>query len=73
MKRLPNIWLDSLATFESIVAQIDQCLLILKENSESADFNDPEVKRQYGNDVLYMKQFFERAEMLARRNANGTK
>ena len=74
MKRLPNIWLDSLTTFESVVGQIDQCLLILKENSKDADFLNADVKRQYGNDVLYMKQFFERAESLARESKeNGKK
>ena len=68
MKRLPNIWLDSLTTFESVVTQIEGCLTILKENATDADFLDKDVKRQYSNDVLYMKQFFERAESLARGN-----
>ena len=68
MKRLPNIWLDSLTTFDAVVNQIDQCLLVLKENAQDADFLEVGIKRQYGNDVLYMKQFFERAESLARRS-----
>lgn len=71
MKRLPNIWLDSLTTFESVITQIDGCLLTLKENSVDANFLDLDVKRQYSNDVLYMKQFFERAEWLARGDDNG--
>lgn len=71
MKRLPNIWLDSLTTFDSVVTQIDGCLAILKENAKDANFLDKDVKRQYSNDVLYMKQFFERAESLARNNSNG--
>ena len=68
MNRLPNIWLGSLTTFESVVKQIDQCLLILKENAQNADFTDSATKKLYGEDVVYMKQFFERAEMLARKS-----
>jgi hypothetical protein len=66
MKQMPNIWLDSLTTFDSVIEQIEICLDTLKENAETADFFDVKIKRQYGNDVLYMKQFFEKAELLAR-------
>jgi hypothetical protein len=66
MKQMPNIWLDSLTTFDSVIEQIEICLDTLKENSETANFFDVNTKRQYSNDVLYMKQFFEKAELLAR-------
>jgi len=66
MKTLPNIWIDSLTKFDDVVTQIEISLAILKENAQEADFLDANVKRKYSNDVLYMKQFFERAEFLAR-------
>ena len=66
MKTLPNIWIDSLTKFDDVVTQIEISLAILKENAQEADFLDANVKRRYSNDVLYMKQFFERAEFLAR-------
>ena len=66
MQKLPNIWLDTLNSYESVVEQIRGCLVILKENAEEADFMDPAVKTRYSQDVMYMKQFFERAELLAR-------
>lgn len=66
MKTLPNIWIDSLTNFDDVVTQIELSLAILKENAQEADFLDANVKRRYSNDVLYMKQFFERAEFLAR-------
>ena len=66
MQRLPNIWLDTLNSYDSVVEQIHACLVVLKQNAEEADFSDPAIKTRYSQDVMYMKQFFERAEMLAR-------
>ena len=66
MQSLPNIWLDSLVTFDSAVANIENLLAILKSNAIEADFTDATIKNRYGLDVQYMKQFFERAERLAR-------
>lgn len=66
MKNMPNIWLDTLITFDQTVEKIEECLAVLKENAQEANFLDANVKRTYSNDVLYMKQFFERAEFLAR-------
>jgi hypothetical protein len=66
MKNLPNIWLDSLTTFDSVLSEIENCLTILKENALEADFLNLEEKRTYSSNVLFMKQFFERAEFLAR-------
>lgn len=66
MQRLPNIWLDTLNSYDAVVEQIRGCLVILKENAEIADFMDPTIKNRYSQDVMYMKQFFERAELLAR-------
>ncbi len=66
MKQMPNVWLDTLVTFDQTLTKIEECLTVLKENSQGANFLDINVKRQYSNDVLYMKQFFERAEFLAR-------
>ncbi|CAB4129430.1 hypothetical protein UFOVP116_5 [uncultured Caudovirales phage] len=66
MQSLPNIWLDSLVTFDSAVEQIEAFLTILKSNAVDADFTDGITRNRYATDVLYMKQFFERAEKLAR-------
>ena len=66
MQTLPNIWLDSLVTFNSAVDQIESFLNILKTNAVEADFSDAVVRDRYVNDILYLKQFFERAEKLAR-------
>jgi hypothetical protein len=66
MKNLPNIWIGSLTTFDQVVEQIEICLTVLKDNAQEADFLDPKMKKKYSDDVMYMKQFFERAESLAR-------
>ena len=66
MKQMPNLWLQTLTTFDATLSQIEVCLDILKENAESADFFDIAIKNQYNSDIVYMKQFFERAESLVR-------
>lgn len=66
MRQLQNVWLDTLVTFDDVLVKIEENLSILKENAAEANFLDAETKRQYGNDVMFMKQFFERAEFLAR-------
>jgi len=66
MKPMPNIWLDSLLTFDETLTQIEICLDVLKDNAENANFLDNDTKKRYSNDVIYMKQFFEKAESLAR-------
>jgi hypothetical protein len=66
MKSLPSIWIYNLKNFDDIVVEIKNCLNILKQNSLECDFTDGDVKEQYCRDILYMKQFFERAEMIAR-------
>jgi len=63
---MPNVWLDSLLTFDATLTQIENCLNVLKENAEDANFLDINTKKQYSNDVVFMKQFFERAESLVR-------
>jgi hypothetical protein len=66
MKNLPNIWIGSLESFDEVIEQIELCLQILKENAAEANFLDQPTKVKYSNDVMYMKQFFERAETLLR-------
>jgi len=66
MKSLPSVWLYNLNNFDDIVVEIKNCLGILKDNALTSDFSDVDVKEQYCRDILYMKQFFERAEFLAR-------
>jgi hypothetical protein len=66
MKNLPSVWLYNLKNFDDIVVEIKNCLSILKQNALECDFTDVEVKDQYCRDILYMKQFFERAEFIAR-------
>ena len=63
---MPNVWLDSLLSFDDALKQIEKCLKVLKDNASSVDFTEKEKKDQYSNDVMYMKQFFERAEFLIR-------
>lgn len=66
MKTMPNIWIDSLKTFDDVLDQIELCLTTLKDNAYEADFLDLNVKKSYSNDVAYMKQFFEKAEFIVR-------
>lgn len=66
MKTMPNIWIDSLITFEDTLSQIELCLSTLKDNAYEADFLDAKTKTRYINDVAYMKQFFEKAEFIVR-------
>jgi len=66
MKDLPSIWIYNLKNFDDIVVEIRNCLSILKDNALTSDFSDVDVKEQYCRDIMYMKQFFERAELLAR-------
>ena len=67
---MPNIWLDTLLTFDDTLTQIEVCLDILKENADIADFTDTNIINQYSSNVIFMKQFFERAEFLARDGFN---
>lgn len=66
MKSLPSVWLYNLKNFDDIIVEIKNCLVILKENALTSDFSDSDVKDQYCKDIMYMKQFFEHAEFLAR-------
>jgi len=66
MRNLPNIWIDSLVKYEDVLDHIEMNLSILKENAQEVDFLDKAVKKQYSDNVMFMKQFFERAEFLAR-------
>jgi|TARA_R110000782_G_scaffold3684_10_gene13343 hypothetical protein len=68
MQNLKNVWLDSLTSFNDVLVEIKINLGILKENANQADFMDLLTKRQYIDDISFMKQFFERAEALTRRN-----
>lgn len=66
MRKLQNVWLDTLTKFDDVLTKIEENLSILKENAADANFLDIGTKRQYSEDVMFMKQFFERAEFLAR-------
>lgn len=66
MKPLTNVWLDTLVEFDDVLDYISLNLNILKENAETADFINPVIRKKYSADVDFMKQFFERAEYLAR-------
>jgi hypothetical protein len=68
MQNLKNVWLDSLTSFDDVLVEIKINLGILKENANQADFMDLPTKKQYIDDISFMKQFFERAESLTRRN-----
>ena len=68
MKDMPNVWLAKLKSFDEVLTQIELCLDVLKDNAESTDFTDAKNIKQYSNDVIYMKQFFEKAESLSRSN-----
>lgn len=70
---MPNVWLDSLTSFDDVVKQLEKCLKVLSSNASSANFSDIEIKKRYSNDIMFTKQFFERAEYLARNgDINGT-
>ena len=66
MKPLTNVWLDTLTEFDDVLDYISINLSTLKENAETADFINPAIRKRYAADVDFMKQFFERAEYLAR-------
>lgn len=66
MKQMPNVWLDTLINFDDIVTHIEGCLDTLKANAVNADFYQKPVREQFKNDVIFMKQFFEKAELLSR-------
>lgn len=68
MKQMPNVWLDTLTNFDDALAHIEGCLNTLKENAIEADFYKKPVREQFKNDVIFMKQFFEKAESLSRAN-----
>lgn len=68
MKQMPNFWIGSLNTFDDTIAQIEIYLGLLKENATIADFSDSDTRKQYINDLAFMKQFFERAEFLVRQS-----
>ena len=65
---MPNIWLGSLTTVDDTLLHIEICLNILKENALIADFSNDDIKIQYTNDINFMKQFFERADVLIRQS-----
>lgn len=67
MQPLQGIWIDSLTTLSSVIEQIEISLTILKTNAENGDFSSKQERKYYADQVTYMKQFFERAEYLARR------
>ena len=66
MRNLPNIWIDSLVTYDEVLDHLELNLSILKENAQEVNFSDKKAKKQYSDNVMFMKQFFERAEFLAR-------
>lgn len=66
MTPLQGIWIDSLTTLSAVIEQIEISLVILKENAKTLDFSSAKVKKDYSDQITYMKQFFERAEYLAR-------
>ena len=66
MKNLPYIWLESLSTFDIALEQVELCLTVMKENAETANFYNPADKKQFQDNLAYMKQIFETAELLAR-------
>lgn len=68
MQNLKNVWLDSLTSFDDVLEEIKINLGILKENARAANFSDKPIKKKYIDDVAFMKQFFERAEFLTRRD-----
>jgi hypothetical protein len=73
MKKMPNVWLDSLLTFDDTLDLIEKCLVVLKDNACKVDFTETKNKDQYSNDIMFMKQFFERAEFLIRNGDEGGK
>jgi hypothetical protein len=69
LKKMVNVWLDQLTEFDHVGVYIRKNLDVLKSNAQVADFTDTATKTQYMNDILFLQQFFERAEILARRRA----
>ena len=68
MKQMPNVWLNSLTNFDDFLTKIEICLDVLKENAQETDFTDSSNIKAYSNDVVFMKQFFEKAESITRSN-----
>jgi len=68
MKQMPNVWLNSLTNFDDVLTKIEICLDVLKKNAQETDFTDSSNIKAYSNDVVFMKQFFEKAESITRGN-----
>lgn len=66
MKPMKNLWLDTIIDFNSALSEVSECLCILKENANTVDFGNAILKKRFADDVMYMKQLFEKGEVLAR-------
>jgi hypothetical protein len=69
MRHLPYIWINGLRNVDDALEQVKICVSVLKEHAEAADFSDSSEFVSFDRNLEYMKQLFERAELLARGKA----
>jgi hypothetical protein len=69
MRYLPYVWINGLRTFDDALEQVKQCVSVMKEHANEADFEDIYEHQNFEVNLEYMKQLFERAELLARGKA----
>lgn len=56
---------ETITTFNEALVEIRKGLTQLRELSKITDFNNPDQKNFYTQNVTYLKQFYSRAERLA--------
>jgi hypothetical protein len=61
---ISNKDLLSLTTFDEVIAEIKQSLSNLRTLAARTNFSNKEERQNYLNNVIYLKQFYERAERI---------
>jgi len=54
----------SLLTFDAAITEIECGLLNLRILTLNTDFTDSDARQNFGDNVTYLKQFYERAERI---------
>ena len=54
-----------IGSFEQVIAEIEGSLFNMRFLSTETNFDDPEQKKRFKDNVVHLKRFYERAERLA--------
>jgi hypothetical protein len=52
-------------SFEQVIAEIEGSLFNMRFLSSETNFDDPDQKKRFKDNVVHLKRFYERAERLA--------